>query len=84
MAILEARHSWSGTAGLASASQLVNGTIVRQVSTPNQSTGSTASRLTVFLSAKPSENLRRTETVKTQTARKGGGISRKKLKSKKK
>ncbi len=82
MGILEARHSWSGTAGLASASQLVNGTIVRQVSTPNQSTGNTASRLTIFLAAKPSENLHRTETIKTLTAQKGGRISTKKRKSK--
>lgn len=77
MRITEAKHSWAGTAGLAYASQLVNGTILKQVSAPNRSTGDTASRLTVFFSAKPTENLRRTDTVKTRTTGKRRGTTKK-------
>ncbi len=84
MSILEAKHSWSGTAGLASASQLVNGTIVRQVVSPGQATGNSVSRLRIFFSARPVDNLRPSETVKTRAIRRGKGTSAKSRKSKNK
>lgn len=84
MSILEAKHSWSGTAGLASASQLVNGTIVRQVVSPSHATGNLVTRLRVFFSARPADNLSQSETIKTRPIRRGKRMFAKPRKSKNK